>query len=285
MSCHLGLITLSFTSTLIHEKSTSFVLQALRPFQLSSMAPIRSSTAPPVVDTKSFLIHSTQNVKKLQKYARRACRKTKKQQESIKLLNHRTTQQLIQAQRDLDLQQEYNQTLHHHIETAHKKINNLHMDLKDEESFVQQRQASERTLTLRLADVEGNSDVARLSLVASEKEIEGIKEKLDKNLAEMIKGVTCDTCLGTMKSAVQIEECGHSFCSPCLFKMFYSVERRRCPLCRIIVTHRPRPDVRIQNIANAILEPVRQDDRQIEYLGPCSWKNLFPDDDSVQTGN
>ncbi|KAK0505541.1 hypothetical protein EDD18DRAFT_1129619 [Armillaria luteobubalina] len=248
------------------------------------MAPIRSSSAPPVPTAKPFVINECKDAVQLKKYIRKALKQNFEQQACINTLALQTSQQLMRLRKDLASEKELSKTLCHERRAANKEIQRLRADLEYQELLVQQGEARERRLTRKIRQVEKKVNVARHGVTASVEEATNLKEKLDKNLSAIVPEITCKICYSTMRSAVQIKECGHSLCSPCLFKTFYYTKRRRCPLCRARVVRLPRPDVRVQEIANAVPDPDPQDDirdAEVGYTGVESWKKMF----SVRLGS
>ncbi|KAK0220275.1 hypothetical protein IW262DRAFT_1461544 [Armillaria fumosa] len=261
------------------------------------MAPIRSSSAPPVTNPRAFILNDCKETEPLRKYIRRAFKQSKEQRGSIVSFTRRASHQLARLRKDLADEKELSFELCRQRRAANKEIRDLRADLEDQELLAKQGEVRKRKLYRKIGQAEQTANVARLGLTALEEEAMVMKEKLDKVLPDLIvetnltpssknfsaiaPEITCPICYGTMRSVVQIEECGHSLCSPCLFKTFHYSKRRKCPLCRATVTSPPRPDDRVQNIAKAFPDPEPQDDScdaEIGYEGIESWKKMFSAD-------
>ncbi|SJL06526.1 uncharacterized protein ARMOST_09867 [Armillaria ostoyae] len=65
----------------------------------------------------------------------------------------------------------------------------------------------------------GTKDTIRLL----EEEVDRLGLMVSPDLGALTAQLTCPQCLGTMRSIMSLE-CGHAFCSPCLF---VSVQRAR----------------------------------------------------------
>lgn len=82
------------------------------------------------------------------------------------------------------------------------------------------------------------------------------------SIKQIEKSLTCAICHGTLKAAVMLSKCGHSFCSYCIRQYLYTDQS--CPLCKKQATE---SDI-VKNIAVIEIADVFRENRK-ELLKLC----------------
>lgn len=83
-----------------------------------------------------------------------------------------------------------------------------------------------------------------------------------ESIKKIEKTLSCSICHGTMRAAVMLSKCGHSFCSYCIRQYLYT--EQSCPLCRKPATE---SDI-VRNIAVIEIADVFRESRK-ELLKVC----------------
>ncbi|SJL14439.1 uncharacterized protein ARMOST_17896 [Armillaria ostoyae] len=152
-----------------------------------------------------------------------------------------------------------------------------------EKSLADRNEQEEAMLRLIEGSPDQSDDEALLArrLVGAKDTIRLLEEEVDRlglmvlpDLGALTAQLTCPQCLGTMRSVMSLE-CGHAFCSPCLF---VSVQRARqsgdriqprCTTCTKPIVHRPVIARTVESLGRTLINPVPQSDsiggRAAEY--------------------
>ncbi|PBK58795.1 hypothetical protein ARMSODRAFT_1027964 [Armillaria solidipes] len=165
-----------------------------------------------------------------------------------------------------------NDRLRADLASAQMEVERLEREL--EKSLADRNEQEEAMLCLIEGSSDQSDDEALLAhhLVSAKDTIRLLEEEVDRlglmvspDLGALTAQLTCPQCLGTMRSVMSLE-CGHAFCSPCLFVSVQCTRQSgdriqpRCTTCTKTIVHRPVIARTVKSLGHTLINPVPQSD-------------------------